>query len=389
MRFTKSHLFFLILFLFGASPLSAQIIPPDTGESEEPDIRVGSEYSLVPIVGYTSDLGLFGGGLVQRIGYGANVRPFLSNLTADFTLSTKGNLTFDIDYERTRTFGTDIRSLVEFTAEKIRQGYYFGIGNDTEFSDRQFDSNFFFFENRELAIYYQARKQIASFGDYGQFDLTASVDFSYLNGLTRGENSKFADDTPLGIGKSWSNKAGIGFITDSRDSEFSPTQGFRYEVSYELSSSIVGSDYTYSDLKLDFRHYLKLFDGAVLANKLNIESIQGDAPFWDLTIIGGNDGLRGYHLDRFRGDQSVLHLLEFRTWLFRFLHDEIRVGSQLFWDTGRVFSDFDSNDLFNDWKHSYGGGLIFTLFSPDLMLRADVGFSNEAFRFYFGTGFVF
>lgn len=388
MRF-KSHLLCFLLLFFTGTSLFAQIIPPDTGESEEPDIRVGSEYSLLPIVGYTSDLGLFGGGLVQRIGYGNNIRPFLSNLTADFTVSTKGNIVFDIEYERTKTFGTDVRGLIEFTGQRIRQGYYFGIGNDTQFSDEQFENNFFFFENREFAIYYQARKQIASFGESGSFDLTASLDASYLNGLTRGESSKFAEDMPLGIGKSWANKAGFGFITDSRDSEFSPSEGIRYEVSYEVSSSIFGSDYTYSDLEFDLRHYVNLFGSVVLANKLSVESIYGDAPFWDLSIIGGNDGLRGYHLDRFRGNQSVMHLLELRTWLFSVLHDEIRVGSQLFWDSGRVFSEFDSNNVFNNWKHSYGGGIIFTIFSPDLMLRTDVGFSDEAFRFYFGAGYVF
>lgn len=389
MRSIKSHLFFLIIFLHGVLPLSAQIIPPDTGESEEPDIRVGSEYSLLPIAGYTSDLGFFGGGLVQRIGYGTNVHPFLSNLEADFTFSTKGNMTFDVDYERTRTFGTGIRSLIEFTAEKVKQGYYFGIGNDTEFSSRLYDNNFFFFENREISVYYQARKEIATFGDYGQLDLAGSVDISYLNGLTRSENSKFAEDMPLGVGKSWSNKVGFGFVADSRDSEFAPTRGIRYEASYEISSSILGSDYTYSDLKLDFRHYVQIFDGVVLANKLNLESLRGDVPFWDLSMIGGDDGLRGYHLNRFRGDQSILHLLELRTWMFTVLHDEIRVGSQLFWDTGRVFSDFDTNEMFSNWNHSYGGGLIFTLFSPDLMLRTDVGFSNETFRLYFGAGYVF
>lgn len=388
MRF-KSQLFCLILFFLGSTPLFAQVIPPDTGESEEPNIRVGSEYSLLPIVGYTSDLGLFGGGLVQRISYGNNIRPFLSNLTADFTLSTKGNIVFDIDYERTKTFGADLRSLIEFNVQKIRQGYYFGIGNETDFSDQLYEDDFFFFENREFAIYYQARKQIASFGEYGGFDLTGSVDVSYLNGLTRGESSKFEEDMPLGIGKSWANKAGAGFIADSRDSEFSPVQGIRYEVSYEVSSSIFGSDYAYSDLEFDLRHYKEIFDGVVLANKLNFESIHGDAPFWDLSIIGGNGGLRGYHLDRFRGNQSVMHLLELRTWLFSVLNDEIRVGSQLFWDTGRVFSGANSDAFFDTWKHSYGGGMIFTLFSPDLMLRADVGFSDETFRFYFGTGYIF
>lgn len=389
MRLFKALLFCLMLPVVAAGNLSAQVIPPDTGESEEPDIRVGSEYSLLPIAGYTSDLGLFGGGLIQRIGYGNNIRPFLSNLIADFTISTKGNIDFDLYYEHTRTLGSDVRSLIEFTGQKIRQGYYFGIGNNTQFSDQQFENNFFLFENRELAIYYQARKQIASFGDYGVFDLTGSVDVSYLNGLTRGETSRFGEDSPLGIGKSWSNKGGFGFIADSRNSEFSPTQGIRYEASFEVSSSVFGSDYTYSDLKLDLRHYLEVFDGIVLANKLNVESIHGNAPFWDLSIIGGNEGLRGYHLDRFRGDHSILHLLELRTWLFSVWNDEIQVGSQLFWDSGRVFSEHDSDSLFNNWKHSYGGGIIFTIFSPDLMLRSDVGFSEETFRLYFGAGYVF
>ncbi len=389
MRLFKAFLFCLILAGLSAGEVSAQVIPPDSGESEEPDIRVGSEYSLLPIAGYSSDLGLFGGGLIQRIGYGNDIRPFLSNLIADFTISTKGNIDFDLYYEHTRTLGSDVRSLIEFTGQKIRQGYYFGIGNNTEYSDQQFDNNFFLFENREVSIYYQARKQLASFGEFGVFDLTGSVDVSYLNSLIRGETSKFEVDNPLGIGKSWANKAGFGLIADSRDSEFSPTQGIRYEASFEVSSSIFGSDYAYSDLKLDMRHYLEVFDGVVLANKLNIESIQGDAPFWDLSIIGGDEGLRGYHLDRFRGNHSIMHLLELRTWLFSVWNDEIQVGSQLFWDSGRVFSESDSDVLINNWKNSYGGGIIFTLFGPDLMLRSDVGFSDEAFRFYFGAGYVF
>ncbi|MDZ7719962.1 MAG: BamA/TamA family outer membrane protein [Balneolaceae bacterium] len=372
-----------------AGKISAQVIPPDTSESEEPDIRIGSEYSLLPVAGYTSDLGLFGGGLVQRIGYGNNVRPFLSNLQANFTASTKGSLVLEMEYERTRTFGTDLRSLIDFTGQRIREAYYFGIGNKTEFSDQLFDDNYYFFENRELAIYYQLRKRMASFGEYGFLDLTGSVDVSYLNGRVRDESSKFGEDMPRGIGKSWANKAGFGFIADSRDSEFSPAQGIRYEASFEVSSSVFGSDYSYSDLQFDIRHYLELFDGVVLANKLNFESIQGSAPFWDLSIIGGSYGPRGYHLNRFRGNQSILHLLELRTWLFSFWNDRIQVGSQLFWDSGRVFSDNDSNELFNNWKHSFGGGMICKFFSRDIMLRADAGISEESLRFYFGAGYVF
>ena len=238
------RLFVCILFLLPAlsSRLSAQVIPPDPGASNKPNVRVGTQYTLLPLAGYSSDMGLYGGGLIQRINYGNNMRPFLSNIGADFTISTKGNVIVDINFERTRTFGTGIRSLIEFTGQRIRQGNYFGIGNRTDFSRTLFDDKYFFFENREFAFYYQARKTLFRFGDFGQFDLTGSADFSYLNGLTRGEESKYGDDTPVGFGKSWSNKAGLGFIADSRDNEFSPTQGIRYEASFEVSTPILGSN---------------------------------------------------------------------------------------------------------------------------------------------------
>lgn len=381
---------FLVFMLFFSVKLSAQIIPvPDSDGDEYEDIRVGSRYTLLPVLGYSSDTGFFGGVLGQRINYGNNIRPFLNNLTANFTVSTRGNLITDIKFEHTKTFNTDIRSLILFVGQRIREGHYFGIGNQSDFSNDLFDEDYFFFENREISFYYQARKNVLTFGQYGKLDIAGSVDFSYLNGITRGDESKYEDDLPFGFGKSWGNKAGIGFIADSRDDEFIPTRGFRYEASYEHSSPIFGSHFTYSNIKLDSRHYVQIFENVVIAQKLNLETIQGEAPFWDLSIIGGNKGLRGYHLDRFRGNHSVLHLLELRSWLFSVWNGDLKIGSQIFWDTGRVFSDNDSNRFFENWHQSYGGGFVISIFTPDLMLRTDIGFSDEAFRIYFGTGYVF
>lgn len=376
-------------FFLGPANLSAQIIPPGTGESEEPDIRVGTDYSLLPVAGYSSDWGFIGGLYLQRINYGANVRPFLSKIKSDITASTKGNIIFDAEYERTRTLGTNIRSLFEFRGQRFRQDHYFGIGNQTPYSDDLFDDEYYFFENREISLYYQARKKVADFGQNGQFDLMASLDFSYLNGISGSGETKFEEDMPLGFGKSWSNKTGVGFVADSRNNEFSPNRGFRYEASFEASTPILGSDYTYSSLLFDARHFLKLSENFVLAQNLQFQSVRGDAPFWDLAIIGGEDGLRGYHLFRFRGDQSIMNLLELRSWLFSFWGDEIRIGGQLFWDTGRVFSDRDSDEIFNNWKHSYGVGGVLSPFNPDLIFRMDIGFSDESYRIHVGAGYVF
>lgn len=382
-------LFILIFLTLGFSNLFGQIIPPNTGESEKPDIRVGTDYSLLPIAGYTSDWGVFGGLFLQRINYGTNVKPFLSKIKTNFTASTKGTVISELEYERTRTFGTNIRSLVEFVGQRYRQDHYFGIGNQTEFSNKLYDGDYFYYENRQFSVFYQARKTAAKFGEFGQFDLKTSLDFSYQNSISRGEETRFEEDAPLGLGKNWSNKAGFGFVLDSRNNEFSPTRGLRYEASFQVSASIIGSEYTYSDFSLDMRHFFNLPGSIVLAHNLQFESIQGEAPFWDLAVIGGEDGLRGYHLFRFRGDQSVMNLLELRSWVFSLWNDEIRLGGQLFWDTGRVFSDQDSNDFFDNWKHSYGAGGVVSLFNPDLIFRMDIGFSDETYRIHFGAGYVF
>lgn len=380
---------FLVLVLVPLS-LPAQIIPvPDSDPQEQTDVRVGSHYSLLPVLAYSSDTGLFGGFLGQRINYGNNVRPFLSNVGVNFTVSTRGNIISEVLYEHTKTFNTDVRSRIEFVGQRIYEGHYFGIGNQTTFSEDLFEDDYYFFENREFSFYYKARQNVLTFGRFGELDIAGSVDFSYLNGISRGEESKYEEDLPFGFGKSWANKAGIGVIADSRDNEFSPTRGFRYEGSYEISSPLLGSDFTYANINLDARHFVQLFRNVVLAQKMKLETIRGEAPFWDLSIIGGNAGLRGFHLHRFRGNHSVLQLLELRTWLFSFWNDDIRIGSQLFWDTGRVFSDSDSSRIFDNWKHSYGGGWVISVFNPDIMLRADIGFSEETFRLYFGAGYIF
>lgn len=82
-------------------------------------------------------------------------------------------------------------------------------------------------------------------------------------------------------------------------------------------------------------------------------------------------------------------MLELRTWLFSVFDDRIDIGMQTFWDTGRVYSDFDSGAFFDGWKQVFGIGTAFTLLNPDLIIRGDVGFSNETWRIYFGAGYVF
>lgn len=387
--------FAILTLFFGAfiDPASAQIIPPansqDDQGTQEQYLPVGVDYSLLPLIGYSTDWGLYGGALLQRINYGEGVKPFLSNMQADFTISTRGNLITEFTYERTQTFGTPWRTYLEFVGQRFLQSHYFGIGNRTSFSNDLFDDDYYFFEMRELFLDVRGRREIARFGSIGFADIQFSYNLSYVDGIGRSEETLFEQEMPFGFGRSWTSKPGLGLIVDSRDSEFIPKRGIRYEFLYQLGSEVFGGDYNYSDLLFDFRHFVELVPNLVLAHNLRVESIFGEAPFWDLKMLGGETGLRGYYLERFRGDHSLLNMVELRTWLFSVWNENIRVGGQLFWDSGRVFSDMDSDAIFDNWQHAVGGGGVVSLFNPDLILRADLGYSDETIGIYFGAGYIF
>lgn len=387
--FRRKLLVFLIMIFGCISMVHAQLIPAENTVNDIDESRIGSQYSILPLAGYSSDFGFYGGGFLQRMNYGVDERPFLSNTRLNGVLSTKGNLEMDLEYERIRTFGKDIRSKVEITGLRLLQGHYFGIGNKTEFSETLFDSDFFFFERREFQFDYQARKRVLSYAEFGVLDLFSRINIWHVNGIEKEEKTKFLIDQPEGFDPGWVNSIGLGAIADSRDSEFDPTRGYRYSIEFSKAVPFLGSDYSVASVTGDLRHYKTLFFNIVFAHNLKFEHQTGDAPFWSKPVIGNEYGLRGFHWNRFRGSSSVLSMTELRTWLFSLWEGRIRAGGQLFWDTGRVYSENDSDVLFDNWKHSIGAGAALSLFNPDFIVRADAGFSDEAFRIYFGAGYVF
>jgi outer membrane protein assembly factor BamA len=374
----------LMVWFLSASSIDAQVLSGT--DDEEPEIQL----SILPVLGYSSDTSLFGGLFFQRINYGSRAdQPFLNSIRGDIGGSLRGDLTIQAKYDRTKTFNADIRSTLYLWLFRSRVAHYFGLGNDTDFSQDLYDENFFYYEIREANFLYRGRKTVREFGFVGKIDLFSNLKVSYADASMRDEVSRFSEEREQLQTSGWLNKLGVGIIIDDRDSEFDPTEGFRYEAGVQASHSILGSDSNSFDTWVELLHYLEILPNIVIAQKIRGEYIVGDMPFWGLSTIGNEKGLRGYHLDRFRGDSSILHILEARTWLFSIFDDQIRFGGQLYWDSGRVFSEQDSNRFFGNWKHSYGFGGAISLFSSDFIIRGDLGFSNEATRIYAGVGYIF
>lgn len=349
------------------------------------------QYSIMPVAGYTSDTGFIGGGLFQRINYGEEGRnPFLSIIKADVIGSFRGEFQGQFVYEYTNFLDRDLRSRLSLSLFRSEISHFFGLGNQAAYSEELYDEDYFFFLNRYATLNWRVRKTIAEYGFEGELELFTDLKIDYHKASTLIENSSFAEYQMQGNGFSgWTNMAGIGLIADDRNNEFNPTEGYRYETGVTLSNNLLGSEYNFVMFWGELRNYVEILPNVVIAHKLRGEIITGDAPFWNLSTLGDSGGLRGFHLDRFRGERSLMNIFEARTWLFSMLDGEIRFGGQLFWDSGRVYSSNDTSALFDNWKHTLGAGGAISLFNPDFIIRGDLGFSDETFRIYAGLGYIF
>jgi hemolysin activation/secretion protein len=150
-----------------------------------------------------------------------------------------------------------------------------------------------------------------------------------------------------------------------------------------------GNDYGFSSYFAELTSYITFIENTVFAQRIAAEHSYGATPYYELPALGNKNGLRGFAVNRFIGKSSMLYMAEVRSWLLRVFDDQIKLGGHIFYDTGRVFSEEDSAAFFDSWKRTWGAGGAMSLFSSDLILRGEIGFSDESYRIYAGIGFAF
>lgn len=131
------------------------------------------------------------------------------------------------------------------------------------------------------------------------------------------------------------------------------------------------------DKQLTLKSYVK--------SHLNFEN---DFEFYQAATLGGEEGLRGYRLQRFSGKRSLAFGSDLR-YAFEGMRLRFFVPLQLGiyggYDLGRVWMPDDSSDV---WHDSYGGG--FWLNGADIFaLNTSLFGSSDGLRFMFGLRFDF
>jgi outer membrane protein assembly factor BamA len=135
---------------------------------------------------------------------------------------------------------------------------------------------------------------------------------------------------------------GIGPVLrfDSRDDALYPTMGHLISVSAVRYGSYLGGDYSYDDVRADFRAYHKLGPGVLAWRAFFQGTFNGNAPFYQLPYISADHVLRGLLRNQYIDKQSLSAETEFRG---DFSKVDKRFGYLLFAGAGDVSENFFRN----------------------------------------------
>ena len=220
----------------------------------------------------------------------------------------------------------------------------------------------------------------------GNLYLGLEIDFQRLSNVGFQQLTTEAFESPSGLSPYNTFGLGLGLVYDNRHNVLNVREGFFGEGGFLKYSPGLGSDFDFTSYFLDLRYYHSITDQQVWANQFYLSSINGEAPFNQLSLMGGESLMRGYYLGRYRDNALVAAQTEYRFLPFPFSK---RLGASAFIGAGTVASSINQLDM-RLLKVAGGAGLRFLLFpGKDIFTRFDVAFSEDGPGYYFFIGEAF
>jgi outer membrane protein assembly complex protein YaeT len=188
-------------------------------------------------------------------------------------------------------------------------------------------------------------------------------------------------DPTTGVQEGTLNAIGFDLQRTTADNLLNARRGYQLAAHAESAGRLLPGDYNYVAISTDGRHYLPLSDRLVVANRLQLGSIddRGDdpteVPFSRKYFLGGAASIRGwgrYEVSPLSGSGLPIggnSLLAFSTELRAVLRGAF--GGVVFLDGGNVWSDEWSINL-GDLRYAAGAGLRYQ--TPVGPIRFDFGY---------------
>jgi len=358
----KTSTLFFALFLF----ISILCVWGVEEEKEKDDKKSkDSSFFALPVIFYTPETKLalgVGGGYYFRTVKG-DALTNLSRLDGFmmYTLRNQFRITLAPDvYFKRNVFRLQSALSFSYFTDK-----FFGVGPDTtKEMEEDYISRIYIFN-----LNFQ-RKLFLGLSGGIKLELARStlveVDEDGLLATGEIQGSEGGVNSGLGLTLNW----------DTRDNIYFPALGSYHQVSVMLFRTTFGSDFHFTKYVLDFRKYFTFLASQVLAIQGYFSFISGNPPFQMMSLMGGQNNMRGYWMGRFRDKNLMTVQAEYRIPLVK------RIGVVGFVGLGNVaerLSHFGRSDL----KYSLGFGLRYA-FNPKekLNIRLDFGFTKEGSGFY-------
>ncbi|MDI1353803.1 MAG: BamA/TamA family outer membrane protein [bacterium] len=197
----------------------------------------------------------------------------------------------------------------------------------------------------------------AAFEYASYFDI---VDTGANNFLTRYDAQGLKGGTDVG--------AGFAGAFDSRDNRYTPSKGGFVLSTLIFYPQFLGSSYQFTKFMLDARKYYRPWYKHVIALQATTNYSNRDVPFYNLSLLGGDNKMRGYYQGALRDKVLVDAQVEYRMPVYKIF------GLTAWAGAGRTAPDYNSLSL-NGFHWSFGGGFRVRVDTKNnINMRVDFGF---------------
>jgi len=370
-----------------AAPTRAEDSSSPSPSSASSSRDRGWDAIALPIVNYSTDLGvgfgLAGGAYI----YGPGYRPYRHSVGAQTYFTTRGGQSHFIRYDGPDLLGP-IRVEAQLELRRELHMPYYGPGNRSVpgvvGGD---DSDQLSYDRRTPRAWVRLRTH--PLGPESPFQLWAGYQLRSID-VRPYEPSLLTEAPPPGAAGGRAGQVSVGVLRDTRDDEANPSRGSVEELAVRASGSATLSDYAFAGFTASERRYFPLGSpDLVLAFRAVLDHQLGDVPFFEwpsvggIAIaegIGGVSSVRGVPRTRFAGNTKAFANLELR-WLpisFGLWGQQVRLGGVAFADAGRVWQPAVDDGPWHAWHPGAGAGL--RAVRRAAVLRGDWAISPETGR---------
>jgi len=378
-NFTSQLLFFLLFFNITAF--------------SQDSLRIGTKFVPIPELSFNTDNGLKIAGEVQLYNYGFNsVKPFESFSRYRISYSSIGAFSLLASNDDVNVFGSDTRVFYYGFMSRNLADYYFGDTDKQDYDAARYDSSDYYnFDMMRIDFGALIRSPIGTWNEGVGVEFKKGLAITYERPLETLDSDFIETDNVSGQNGALLTIVELGLIYDRRNSEFRAGNGILLDIGSKYSLPFVSR---YHGLQNYFTALgfipitKKLFD-ITLATRFSFINTIGEKPYWLTPALGGSGTMRGFIYRRFSSDNAISYSAELRSWLFSIPNSNMEFGGHIFIDGGRVFSNENWKSILTNHRYALGFGGVMSIFTPDFLLKAEIGFSEDGTGIYLGTGYSF